>query len=238
MSLILEALHKAEQRSGTPHHRTTPQAHSPDQKTFGRGWLLLGVITVCLTSAAVTLLVIRLMGPGSGEALQTRTKAHDGQEPPAVLAEKRPEPAPPQPPLPHRSPAEERRATPSSPAPQSAPGFDHLIGRRGHETEASPGLPDRTPETAVAAPPTERPAAPAPTGIQNTAPPPEPLQLADMEIHVHMYSETPAKRFVYINAVRYSENTWIGDGIFLDEITKNGIILNINGTRYRMPLKP
>ncbi len=52
-----------------------------------------------------------------------------------------------------------------------------------------------------------------------------------------MYSKPPATRFVYINSIRYSENSLISDGIILNEITENGIILNINGTLYRMPIK-
>ncbi len=63
------------------------------------------------------------------------------------------------------------------------------------------------------------------------------LEIANIKIDVHMYSETPSKRFVYINSARYGEGSMISNGIFLNEITENGIILNNHGTLYRLPIK-
>lgn len=61
--------------------------------------------------------------------------------------------------------------------------------------------------------------------------------LSELDISVHMYSETPSKRFVYIKSVRYGEGAIISEGLILEEITNTGVVLNYHGTSYRLPVK-
>ncbi|VAX07234.1 hypothetical protein MNBD_GAMMA26-1091 [hydrothermal vent metagenome] len=62
-------------------------------------------------------------------------------------------------------------------------------------------------------------------------------QIPELEISVHMYSETPSKRFVYIQSARYGEGARISDGLVLEEITSTGVILDYRGSLYRLPIK-
>ena len=62
-------------------------------------------------------------------------------------------------------------------------------------------------------------------------------QLPALELNVHVFSDNPSKRFVYINSIRYSEGARIGDGIILEEIISNGVILSYRGTFFRLVIK-
>ncbi|GEM_PF-2966578 len=243
MSLILEALNKAEQNNSAPSRGTMPQAYPLEKKSINKSLLLILIATACITSAIVTLLVIYTMESDSGAShMQTQT----AQEPAPAITKKQAEPEPA-----HQAASHKAMTTPAAIdetpdsagfSRQSAPGFGHLISQRNRSDKTA---------TATQEPGTTKTTAPADaiaTASLDTQADQEHaksqdrseiknLQLADMKISVHMYSKTPAKRFVYINSTRYSENSLISDGIFLDEITENGIILNVNGTRYRMPIK-
>jgi len=61
--------------------------------------------------------------------------------------------------------------------------------------------------------------------------------LSELEISVHMYSETPSKRFIYIKSIRYGEGAKIGEGLVLEEITGTGVVLNYQGASYQLPVK-
>ncbi|MCF6355637.1 MAG: general secretion pathway protein GspB [Candidatus Polarisedimenticolaceae bacterium] len=242
MSLILEALNKAEQNNRAPSSGTVPPAYPLEKKSTNKSLLLILIATACITSAIVTLLVIYTMESDKG-ASQVQTQA--AREPASAVTKELAEPQPA-----HQTASRKTMAaqaaideTPGAGfSKQSAPGFGHLISQRSRSDKTTTAT--HEPSTIKTAAPTqaiatassdtqadqERAKAQERSEIKN-------LQLADMRISVHMYSKTPAKRFVYINSTRYSENSLISDGIFLDEITENGIILNVNGTRYRMPIK-
>lgn len=243
MSLILEALNKAEQNNSAPSSSTAPPAYPLEKKRINKSLLLILIATACITSAIVTLLAIYTMESDSGAS---HRQAQAAQEPASAAIKELAEPQPA-----HQTASRKAMATqatidetPDSAgfSTRSAPGFGHLISQRNRRdrtttvTQEPSTIKTTAPADAIATArldaqgDRERAKAQDHSEIKN-------LQPADMKISVHMYSKTPAKRFVYINSTRYSENSLISDGIFLDEITENGIILNVNGTRYRMPIK-
>lgn len=239
MSLILEALSKAEQNNSGSSSGAVPQAYPLEKKSINKSLLLILVATACLTSATVTLLIIYALDSNGGASY---TETHSAQEPASTLAKA----AVGQPPA-HQTAgrkttaqsAVDEAAAPKDLA-QRAPGFGHLISQRNHSHKTATAT--QEPSTIKTAMQTISSAgSDAQGGLKSTAAQDiseiKKPQLEDMEISVHMYSKTPAKRFVYINSTRYSENSLISDGIILDEITENGIILNVNGTRYRMAIK-
>jgi general secretion pathway protein B len=61
------------------------------------------------------------------------------------------------------------------------------------------------------------------------------LQLPDLHLDIHVYSSTPAKRFVFINMSRYRENERLTEGPEVREITPDGVILEHLGTRFLLP---
>ena len=61
------------------------------------------------------------------------------------------------------------------------------------------------------------------------------LTLPDLHVDVHVYSDTPSERFVYINMNKYRERQTIDEGPVIQEITRDGVILNYLGTAFILP---
>jgi general secretion pathway protein B len=58
------------------------------------------------------------------------------------------------------------------------------------------------------------------------------LQLPDLHIDLHVYSEVPARRFVSINAQKLRESETLKEGPRVREITPDGVILVHEGTAF------
>lgn len=135
-------------------------------------------------------------------------------------------------------------ASPAQQVPAAGPSFsERLREARERDTAAS----------AAAAPePVAQPAA--------TPPPPEPvqsrpqpeftlaalptadelrangqLQMSELHLDIHVYSEKPAERFVFINMVKHREKSRLAEGPVVQEITPEGVILDYSGTRFLLP---
>ena len=52
---------------------------------------------------------------------------------------------------------------------------------------------------------------------------------------VHVYDPDPGQRFVLIEFRKYREGDALPDGSVLERITADGMILDFNGERYRLP---
>ncbi len=61
------------------------------------------------------------------------------------------------------------------------------------------------------------------------------LQLPDLHVDLHVYSDVPGERFVFINMHKYQENARLDEGPVLDEITSDGVILVYRGTTFLLP---
>jgi len=59
--------------------------------------------------------------------------------------------------------------------------------------------------------------------------------LPNMRLDIHVYSNKPSERFVFINMHRYSEGQRLSEGLVLERITPEGAILNSQGTRFVLP---
>ena len=97
------------------------------------------------------------------------------------------------------------------------------------------------------------PATPAPVAQAEPAPAPRPeftlsamptanelrangtIQMAELHLDIHVYSEVPADRFVFINMVRHRENSRLAEGPVVKEITPEGVILDYSGTVFLLP---
>ena len=60
-------------------------------------------------------------------------------------------------------------------------------------------------------------------------------QLPDMRLDIHVYSNKPADRFVFINMRKYTEGQVIAEGATLERVTPDGAVLNFQGTRFLLP---
>jgi general secretion pathway protein B len=59
--------------------------------------------------------------------------------------------------------------------------------------------------------------------------------LPDMRLDIHVYSNTPTERFVFINMRKYLEGQAITEGPTVERITPEGAVLNSQGLRFLLP---
>lgn len=63
------------------------------------------------------------------------------------------------------------------------------------------------------------------------------LQLPELHLDIHVYSDDPAERFVFINMDKHREDSRIDAGAVVREITPDGVILEYQGRRFLLPRK-
>lgn len=61
------------------------------------------------------------------------------------------------------------------------------------------------------------------------------LQMAELHLDIHVYSDVPADRFVFINMTKHRENSQLIEGPLVKEITREGVILSYQGTDFLLP---
>ncbi|MDH3338576.1 MAG: general secretion pathway protein GspB [Gammaproteobacteria bacterium] len=61
------------------------------------------------------------------------------------------------------------------------------------------------------------------------------LQVADLHLDIHVYSDEPAERFVFINMVKHRERSRLEEGPVVTEITPDGVILEHQGKTFLLP---
>lgn len=61
------------------------------------------------------------------------------------------------------------------------------------------------------------------------------VDLPDLHIDLHVYSESPADRFVFINMNQYRESGVLTEGPTLQQITPEGVVLEYRGTMFLLP---
>ena len=60
-------------------------------------------------------------------------------------------------------------------------------------------------------------------------------QVPDLHLDIHVYSEVPDQRFVFINMVKHRERSRLDEGPVVSEITPEGVILDYQGTSFLLP---
>ena len=56
--------------------------------------------------------------------------------------------------------------------------------------------------------------------------------VAPLRLELHVFSNRPAERFVFINSHRYREGDKLAEGPQIEEITRDGVVLNQAGNRF------
>jgi len=59
--------------------------------------------------------------------------------------------------------------------------------------------------------------------------------LPDLHLDMHVFAAKPADRFVYIDMRKYREGAALAEGLTLERIRRDGVILNFNGLRFILP---
>lgn len=61
------------------------------------------------------------------------------------------------------------------------------------------------------------------------------LALPPLHVDIHVFSEVPAERFVFVNQRKYTEGAQLSEGPRVEEITHEGVILSQGGQRFLLP---
>jgi general secretion pathway protein B len=61
------------------------------------------------------------------------------------------------------------------------------------------------------------------------------IVLPDLHLDIHVYSEQPADRFVFVNMNKYREHATLTEGPLVKEITPEGVILEHQGAGFLLP---
>jgi general secretion pathway protein B len=218
MSFILDALRKSElerQRQSGPSIAEMPIARDDRRMP----WVLLA-IGVLLAVNAGGLLYFMLRADKPAAAAVETTTAPIAVVPvataPAAAA-----------PLP--VPAELPPATDSTLADEEA-----AIAPGMPAASSPPPAPDPTllPEPSVTyapAPPSGNPPSIDEMPAQVTA------GLPELSVDLHIYTDDPAKRAVFINGRRYQRGAVLAEGPTVEEITRDGVVLSYHGQRFQLP---
>jgi general secretion pathway protein B len=124
-------------------------------------------------------------------------------------------------------------------APDTKPPADELAGAPvqlyGWSATEPPEAPDPTliPDTPVSSPGvtyTE-----APLSSVETFPAEGTAGLPALSVDLHIFADDPSKRAVFINGRRYVQGAKIAEGPIVEEITRDGAVLNHRGRRFLLP---
>ena len=61
------------------------------------------------------------------------------------------------------------------------------------------------------------------------------IELQDLHVDIHVYSESPQDRFVFINMTRLKEGAQMPEGPVVAEITADGVVLRHQGMTFLLP---
>lgn len=61
------------------------------------------------------------------------------------------------------------------------------------------------------------------------------LQMTELALDIHVYSDNPAERFVFINMEKHREQSQLEEGPVVLEITAEGVVLDHQGTIFLLP---
>ena len=61
------------------------------------------------------------------------------------------------------------------------------------------------------------------------------LPVGPLRLDIHVYSDVAAERFVFINMVKHREGSTTADGLSVDTITRDGVVLSYRGRRFLLP---
>jgi general secretion pathway protein B len=61
------------------------------------------------------------------------------------------------------------------------------------------------------------------------------VSLPDLHVDIHVFSESARDRFVFINMQKLNEGSRLSEGPLVEEITPDGVVLSMNGTKFLLP---
>ncbi|NBU24627.1 MAG: hypothetical protein EBS39_03210 [Gammaproteobacteria bacterium] len=211
MSFILDALRKSENARLRQEHPAMFDARpAPTRRRFPAWFLALGLL---LGLNLLVLLYVLLRGERSAIAAPPATTVTA----PAMAS------APPPATMPAPMPAAPAGTPPMTPIP-SAPS----AASSGPTTPVGTASSNVAPAAPVAVPPARtRDDLLAAGGA-----------VPEVQVSLHVYDADPAKRFVFLNGQRLREGDVAADGLRVERIEADGVVLDHRGSAFKVPLEP
>lgn len=214
MSFILDALKKSEaerQRQAAPGFADIP--HGPERPRPPRWlWVVAGLLAINV----VVLLAVFFL-PGADTPAPIPVAEQPAAQPPAARDSEQPFAA---------IVAAARQNRPEEDAPTTTePPRDDPMPAAADPSIAETAEPAETHRGTV----TDSPATFEALRADGT------LQLPDLHLDIHVYSDKPAERFAFINMSKYAERDTLAEGPRIREITPDGVILEQAGTVFLLP---
>ena len=207
MSFILDALKKSEseRQQQGSAEFSTIPSSAPQRDTPRWLWPLIALLAINM----IVLLVLVLRPAKPAAAVQETVTAAPVQAAPAA-----------------------------APPAASGASFDERVAAAKANRKATPVEPTATPQAAPA-----QSAPPLPTSSDTNTVLPSALELRangemelpDMHVDIHVYSDVPAERFVFINMDKHREGSTLDEGPTVREITVDGVVLEYRGRRFMLP---
>ena len=248
MSFILDALKKSEnERQGQGSLGVADVAVARENpRAPGWIWWLIGLLGINL----IVLMVVLLRPADPGEPPAVEAAPASGETKSAVAAS----PDVPVTATSVRQAAESGSSVPDTVAPELAAVVDRARAERASDPAADAAdafTPPAGASTMAGAGLSDDAPAPEPRSMpRNSAPQAaEPLalptldelrargatSLPELHVDIHVYSERPAERFVYINTRKYREGNELSEGPRVQTIVEEGVVLQHLGTRFLLP---
>lgn len=223
MSFILDALKKSEserQKKDTPGFADVPTA---TRRKSNSRWIWLVVALVAINLCALLILLLKANSvpePDAGSIVNENSAEIVESEPATSFSD---------------IVAEAKRSAPA-------------VVYRSEESDTEQQV-ARAPDVVT---PREE-AAPETNTTNSSTPPPAPtavteshttflelrgrgvIDLPDLHLDIHVYSGSPADRFVFVNMSKYKENATLSEGPSIQAITPEGVILEYQGHDFLLP---
>lgn len=216
MSFILDALRKSEterQRDAAAQVTRIPPARPKARLPVWIPVLMTVLAISVVILAGTTWRQLRAPAPPKDTGAESATAV---QRPDAPRSE------------PVGSPSEHiPSAAPPAPAPAAA-------GRPAPADVVSAAPPASAPPSDAAAPTPQAVPASLPRAADLIA---EGVALPALKLELHVYSDVPSERFVFINGTRYQEGQAVDDGPVVKSITPDGAVLAEQGSEFFLPVE-
>ena len=61
------------------------------------------------------------------------------------------------------------------------------------------------------------------------------INVPPLHVDIHVYSDVANDRFVFVNMAKHTEGSRLAEGPLVEEIVPQGVVLEMNGTRFLLP---
>jgi len=260
MSFILDALRKSEHDRQRQTGPALVEVAAAPAKPRTNAWATAAIVLLVVNLLAIGALLLyksreepapAASAPAAGPSDAAPASAATAQ---VSVTRTRPVPANPAAPPPMLRPARPDPALGTGRNPladelpaTASPALDEEVVRRAAAAPAGPPavvaapvrpgkvIYETLPEADFPAAPDRAASAAAPAGLPTADEFTARGSLPELKLELHVYSTRPQDRFVFINSTKYREGDTTAEGAVVQQITRDGVVLELRGNRFLLP---